>query len=52
MTGEKNKVQHALTAIQKQWKEHQSTCEGSHEVMITSVTVFVFVISKWRILYD
>ena len=32
MTGEKNKVHYALGAVQKQWQEHQGTCQGGHEV--------------------
>ena len=31
-TGEKNKIQHALGAVKRQWEEHQTTCGGSHKV--------------------
>ena len=32
-TGEKNKIQHALGAVKRQWEEHQTTCGGSHKVL-------------------
>ena len=33
-SGEKNKIQHALEAVKRQWEEHQTTCGGSHKVSI------------------
>ena len=33
-SGEKNKIQHALEAVKRQWQEHQTTCGGSHKVPI------------------
>ena len=31
-TGEKNKIQHALGVVKRQWEEHQTTCGGNHKV--------------------